>query len=71
MILTALLVNYNPDQVPVMPFYFSPAQELSLRSGRVMDCHATTQSYIPGGNGVKTELHVLHKGQVDGGAVSK
>ena len=29
----------------------------------VMDCHAMTRGSIPGGNGVKTKLHVLRKGQ--------
>ena len=33
------------------------------------DCHATARGAIPNGNGVKTELHVLRKGQR--GAVSK
>ena len=28
-----------------------------------MDCHATTWSSIPGGDGVKIELQVLRKGQ--------
>ena len=37
--------------------------ELAWCSGCVMDCHATTWGSIPGGNGVKTEFHVLHKGQ--------
>ena len=37
--------------------------ELAWRSGSVMDCHATTQGSIPIGNSVKTELHVLRKGQ--------
>ena len=39
--------------------------ELAWRStsGCVMDCHATAQGSIPGGNGVKTKLHVLHMGQ--------
>ena len=37
--------------------------ELAWRSGSVMDCHATTRISIPGRNGVKTELHVLRKGQ--------
>ena len=37
--------------------------ELAWRSGSVMDCHATTRGSIPGGNGGKTELHVLRKGQ--------
>ena len=37
--------------------------ELAWRSCSVMDCHATARGSIPGGNGVKTELHVLHKGQ--------
>ena len=29
----------------------------------VMDFHATVRGSIPGGDGVKTELHVLRKGQ--------
>ena len=29
----------------------------------VMDCHATARGSIPGWKGVKTELHVLRKGQ--------
>ena len=29
----------------------------------VIDCHATARGSIPGGNGVKIELHVLRKGQ--------
>ena len=33
------------------------------RSGCVMDCHATAWGSIPGGNVVKTELHILRKGQ--------
>ena len=37
--------------------------ELEWRSGCVMDCHATTRGSIPSGNGVKTELHFLPKGQ--------
>ena len=37
--------------------------ELAWRGGCVMDCHATAQGSIPGGNGVKTELHVLCKVQ--------
>ena len=36
---------------------------LAWRSGSVMDCHATTRGSIPDGNGVKTKLHVLRKGQ--------
>ena len=36
---------------------------LAWRSGIVMDCQATTQGSIPGGNSVFTELHVLRKGQ--------
>ena len=36
-----------------------------------MDCHATTQGLIPGGDRVKTELHIFRKGQQMGGAVSK
>ena len=34
----------------------------SWRIGSVMDCHVTARGSIPGGNGVKTELHVLRKG---------
>ena len=37
--------------------------ELALRSGSVMDCHATARGSIPGGKGAFTELHVLRKGQ--------
>ena len=37
--------------------------ELAWHSGSVMDCHATARGSIPGGNSVKTELHVLLKGQ--------
>ena len=31
-----------------------------------MDGHATTRGTIPGGDGVKTELQVLRKGQLMG-----
>ena len=31
-----------------------------------MDCHATARGSIPVGNGVKTKLHVLRKGQLKG-----
>ena len=37
--------------------------ELAWRSASVMDCHAAARGSIPGGNNVKTELHVLRKGQ--------
>ena len=37
--------------------------ELAWRNGSVMDCQATVRSSIPSGNSVKTELHVLRKGQ--------
>ena len=40
--------------------------ELAWSSGSVIDCHATARGSIPGGNGVKTELHVLLKGQIMG-----
>ena len=39
------------------------AVELALRSGSVMDCHMTARGSIPGGNGVKTKLQILRKGQ--------
>ena len=35
--------------------------KLTWHSGSVMDCHTTARGSIPGGNGVKTELHVLRK----------
>ena len=37
--------------------------DLGWGSGTVMDCHTTAWSSIPGGNDVKTELHVLRNGQ--------
>ena len=43
--------------------YKGKIKELAWRSGCVMDCHATARGSIPGGNGVKTELHILCKGQ--------
>ena len=36
---------------------------LAWRSGCVMNCHATALGSIPGGDGIKTQLHVLRKGQ--------
>ena len=30
---------------------------MAWRNGSVMACHATARGSIPGGNGVKTELH--------------
>ena len=36
--------------------------DLAWHSGCVMGYHAMAQGSIPGGNGVKTELHVLRKG---------
>ena len=37
--------------------------ELARLSYCVMDCHVTARNSIPGENDVKTELHVLRKGQ--------
>ena len=37
--------------------------ELIVCSGCVMDCRATARGSIPDGNGVKTEVYVLRKGQ--------
>ena len=37
--------------------------ELAWRISSVMDCHAAARDLIPGGNGVKTKLRVLRKGQ--------
>ena len=42
---------------------FNLKGDLAWRSGSVMDCHSTARGSIPGGNGFKTELHVLRKGQ--------
>ena len=42
------------------------AGELAWCSGSVIDCHATAQGSNPSGNGVKTWLHLLHKGQLVG-----
>ena len=39
---------------------------VAWRSGSVMDCNATARGSIPGGNGVKNELHVLRKEQLLG-----
>ena len=41
----------------------SLAVELAWRSGCVMNCHVAARGSFPGGNGVKTDLHVLRKGQ--------
>ena len=38
-------------------------QEMAWRSGSVIDCHVTAPGSIPGGNGVKTQLYLLRKGQ--------
>ena len=38
-------------------------RELARHSGCVMDCHATARGSIPGGNGVKIEIHIPRKGQ--------
>ena len=40
--------------------------ELAWSSGCVMDCHPTIQGSIPSRVGVKTEFHVLRKGQLKG-----
>ena len=42
------------------------AVERACRSSSVMDCHATARGSIPDRNGVKTELHILRKGQLMG-----
>ena len=47
------------DKVFIIP----PWSGAPYRSGCVMDCHASTLGLIPGGDSVKTELHVLCKGQ--------
>ena len=43
--------------------YKNSLEELAWRSGSEMDCHATTRGSIPGGKGVFTKPHILHKGQ--------
>ena len=45
---------------------FQQYTELAWRSGCVMDCRATARGSIPGGYGVKTELHIFRKGQYIG-----
>ena len=45
---------------------FKIHRELAWRSGSVVDCQATIRGSIPGENGVKTEVHVLRKGQLMG-----
>ena len=37
--------------------------ELAWCSGSEMDCHATARGSIPGGDGVRTKLHAIRKGQ--------
>ena len=34
-----------------------------MHSGSVVDSRETAQGSIPDGNGIRTELHVLRKGQ--------
>ena len=41
------------------PVYIIQKSDLILLN---FDCHATARDSIPGGNGVKTELHILCKG---------
>ena len=50
---------YMSKEIYQIPEIVKIRMELAWRSGCVMDCHATTRGSIPGGNGVKTELHVL------------
>ena len=38
--------------------------ELAWHSCSVMDCHTTARGSIPGGNGVKSELYIICKGQL-------
>ena len=52
--------KYSP---PILRLIERLIEELAWRGGCVMDCHATNWGSIPRGNGVKTELHVLRKGQ--------
>ena len=54
-------VSFHASRVGVMSH--ANDVERDWPSGSVMDCHATTRGSILGGNGVFTELHVLHKGQ--------
>ena len=57
--------NYLPlGNSTIYPFLILKQRvELAWRSGSVMDGHATARGSIPGGNGIKTELHVHRKGQ--------
>ena len=54
---------YMSKEIYQIPEIVQIRMELAWRSGCVMDCHATARGSIPGGNGVKTRLHVLRKGQ--------
>ena len=59
-------VTYDHNQFRIYSIFMEidiTIVEPLWRSGRVMDCHATARGSIPCVNGVKTELHVLHKGQ--------
>ena len=49
--------------ISVRPPLYKKLVELAWCSGSVMDYQATAWGSIPGGNGVKTELHVLRKRQ--------
>ena len=40
--------------------------KLAWRNDSIIDCHKTPRGSIPDGNGVKTELHILCKGQLMG-----
>ena len=46
-----------------LAMYLFPIVELAWRSGSINNYHATVRGSIPGENGVKTDLHILRKGQ--------
>ena len=57
--------SYNTDpmfKTQLVRYNFYQASNQWGR-GCVMACQATVQGLIPGGNSVKSELHVLCKGQ--------
>ena len=58
-----LLIVSSRKKYKFSYLWFCLHVELAWHSGRVMDCHATAWGSIPGGNAVKTELHILRKGQ--------
>ena len=65
---TPIFIDSSNIYIPSLLLVETPPSRCTLymclwRSGCVMDSHATTQGSILIGDGVKTELYVLRKGQ--------